>query len=87
MSIEYVALLVLLHFGEKHGDVVRVVSAGAEDTPFSLVSSGGGTHAATRQTSAFRDYSRAPLSLATQGVLSGNFYGAIEYADERLAHL
>ncbi len=72
-------------FGEKYGDVVRVVSTGESDTPFSRELCGG-THASNTADLGF-------FKIASEGSVGSNvrrieFYtsvGAIEYVDERLA--
>ena len=74
-------------FGEKYGDVVRVVSAGAEDTPFSRELCGG-THARnTADLGLFKIISESSVGSNSRGIEAVTSMGAIEYVDERLAQL
>ena len=74
-------------FGEKYGDVVRVVSAGAEDTPFSRELCGG-THARnTANLGLFKIISESSVGSNSRRIEAVTSMGAIEYVDERLAQL
>ena len=74
-------------FGEKYGDVVRVVSAGAEDTPFSRELCGG-THARnTADIGLFKIISESSVGSNSRRIEAVTSMGAIEYVDERLAQL
>ena len=74
-------------FGEKYGDVVRVVSAGAEDTPFSRELCGG-THAGnTADLGLFKIISESSVGSNSRRIEAVTSMGAIEYVDERLAQL
>ena len=74
-------------FGEKYGDVVRVVSAGAEDTPFSRELCGG-THARnTADLGLFKIISESSGGSNSRRIEAVTSMGAIEYVDERLAQL
>ena len=74
-------------FGEKYGDVVRVVSAGAEDAPFSRELCGG-THARnTADLGLFKILSESSVGSNSRRIEAVTSMGAIEYVDERLAQL
>lgn len=74
-------------FGEKYGDVVRVVSAGAEDIPFSRELCGG-THARnTADLGLFKIISESSVGSNSRRIEAVTSMGAIEYVDERLAQL
>ena len=74
-------------FGEKYGDVVRVVSAGAEDTPFSRELCGG-THARnTADLGLFKIISESSVGSNSRRIEAVTSMGAIGYVDERLAQL
>ena len=74
-------------FGEKYGDIVRVVSAGAEDTPFSRELCGG-THARnTADLGLFKIISESSVGSNSRRIEAVTSMGAIEYVDERLAQL
>lgn len=74
-------------FGEKYGDVVRVVSAGAEDAPFSRELCGG-THARnTADLGLFKIISESSVGSNSRRIEAVTSIGAIEYVDERLAQL
>ena len=74
-------------FGEKYGDVVRVVSVGAEDTPFSRELCGG-THARnTADLGLFKIISESSVGSNSRRIEAVTSMGAIEYVDERLAQL
>ena len=74
-------------FGEKYGDVVRVVSAGTEDTPFSRELCGG-THARnTADIGLFKIISESSVGSNSRRIEAVTSIGAIEYVDERLAQL
>ena len=74
-------------FGEKYGDVVRVVSAGAEDTPFSRELCGG-THARNiADLGLFKIISESSVGSNSRRIEAVTSMGAIEYVDERLAQL
>ena len=88
MSIEDAkAACAVALFGEKYGDVVRVVSAGAEDTPFSRELCGG-THARnTADLGLFKIISESSVGSNSRRIEAVTSMGAIEYVDERLAQL
>ncbi len=74
-------------FGEKYGDVVRVVSAGAEDAPFSRELCGG-THARnTADLGLFKIISESSVGSNSRRIEAVTSMGAIEYVDERLTQL
>lgn len=74
-------------FGEKYGDVVRVVSAGTEDAPFSRELCGG-THARnTADLGLFKIISESSVGSNSRRIEAVTSMGAIEYVDERLAQL
>lgn len=74
-------------FGEKYGDVVRVVSAGAEDAPFSRELCGG-THARnTADLGLFKIISESSVGSNSRRIEAVTSMGAIEYVDERLSQL
>lgn len=74
-------------FGEKYGDVVRVVSAGTEDVPFSRELCGG-THARnTADLGLFKIISESSVGSNSRRIEAVTSMGAIEYVDERLAQL
>lgn len=74
-------------FGEKYGDVVRVVSAGAEGAPFSRELCGG-THARnTADLGLFKIISESSVGSNSRRIEAVTSMGAIEYVDERLAQL
>ena len=74
-------------FGEKYGDVVRVVSAGAEDAPFSRELCGG-THARnTADLGLFKIISESSVGSNSRRIEAVTSMGAIEYVDEHLAQL
>ena len=72
-------------FGEKYGDVVRVVSTGASDAPFSRELCGG-THARnTADLGLFKIVSESSVGSNARRIEAVTSMGAIEYVDERLA--
>ena len=74
-------------FGEKYGDVVRVVSTGDSDEPFSRELCGG-THARnTAELGIFKIVSEGSVGSNARRIEAVTSVGAIEYVDERLAGL
>jgi alanyl-tRNA synthetase len=74
-------------FGEKYGDVVRVVSTGDSDTPFSRELCGG-THAHnTADLGIFKIVSEGSVGSNARRIEAVTSVGAIEYVDERLAEM
>ena len=74
-------------FGEKYGDVVRVVSVGAEDHPFSRELCGG-THAKnTAELGLFKIVSESSVGANSRRIEAVTSMGAISYVDERLVQL
>ena len=74
-------------FGEKYGDVVRVVSTGESDTPFSRELCGG-THARnTADLGLFKIVSEGSVGSNARRIEAVTSMGAIEYVDERLLAL
>ncbi len=74
-------------FGEKYGDVVRVVSTGASDAPFSRELCGG-THAKnTADLGLFKIVSEGSVGSNARRIEAVTSMGAIEYVDERLLAL
>ena len=74
-------------FGEKYGDVVRVVSTGESDTPFSRELCGG-THARnTADLGFFKIVSESSVGSNARRIEAVTSAGAIEYVDERLAQM
>jgi alanyl-tRNA synthetase len=74
-------------FGEKYGDVVRVVSTGESDEPFSRELCGG-THARnTAELGIFKIVSEGSVGSNARRIEAVTSVGAIEYVDERLAGL
>ena len=74
-------------FGEKYGDVVRVVSAGAEDAPFSRELCGGTHTRNTADLGLFKIISESSVGSNSRRIEAVTSMGAIEYVDERLAQL
>ena len=71
-------------FGEKYGDVVRVVSTGDSDTPFSRELCGG-THARnTAEVGVFKIVSEGSVGSNARRIEAVTSAGAIEYLDERV---
>ena len=71
-------------FGEKYGDVVRVVSTGESDAPFSRELCGG-THARnTADLGLFKIVSESSVGSNARRIEAVTSMGAIEYLDERL---
>lgn len=74
-------------FGEKYGDVVRVVSVGEEDHPFSRELCGG-THAKnTAELGLFKIVSESSVGANSRRIEAVTSMGAISYVDERLVQL
>lgn len=74
-------------FGEKYGDVVRVVSTGESDEPFSRELCGG-THARnTADLGLFKIVSEGSVGSNARRIEAVTSMGAIEYVDERLLAL
>ena len=74
-------------FGEKYGDVVRVVSCGTEDAPFSRELCGG-THARnTAEIGLFKIVSEGSVGSNARRIEAVTSVGAINYLDERLAEI
>ena len=74
-------------FGEKYGDVVRVVSTGDTDAPFSRELCGG-THARnTADLGLFKIVSEGSVGSNARRIEAVTSMGAIEYVDERLLAL
>ncbi len=74
-------------FGEKYGDVVRVVSTGESETPFSRELCGG-THARnTADLGLFKIVSEGSVGASARRIEAVTSMGAIEYVDERLLAL
>ncbi len=72
-------------FGEKYGDVVRVVSTGTSDEPFSRELCGG-THARnTAEVGLFKIVSEGSVGSNARRIEAVTSAGAIAYVDERLA--
>lgn len=70
-------------FGEKYGDVVRVVSCGTEEHPFSRELCGG-THAAnTAEIGLFRITSESSTGSNVRRIEAVTSLGAVEYLEER----
>ena len=71
-------------FGEKYGDVVRVVSTGESEEPFSRELCGG-THARnTADLGLFKIVSEGSVGSNARRIEAVTSMGAIEYVDERL---
>ena len=74
-------------FGEKYGDMVRVVSCGAEDRPFSRELCGG-THAGnTSEIGLFKIVSEGSVGSNARRIEAVTSMGAINYLDSRLAEI
>ena len=74
-------------FGEKYGDVVRVVSTGESDAPFSRELCGG-THARnTADLGFFKIVSESSVGSNARRIEAVTSAGAIESVDERLAQM
>ena len=71
-------------FGEKYGDIVRVVSVGAEDQPFSRELCGG-THAAnTAEIGLFKIISESSTGSNVRRIEAVTSKGALDYMADRL---
>ena len=74
-------------FGEKYGDVVRVVSCGAEDAPFSRELCGG-THARnTSELGLFKIVSESSTGSNVRRIEAVTSLGALAWLDERVEAL
>ena len=74
-------------FGEKYGEVVRVVSTGTSDTPFSRELCGG-THARnTAECGIFKIVSEGSVGSNARRIEAVCSVGAIHYVDERLQQI
>lgn len=74
-------------FGEKYGDVVRVVSTGSSDAPYSRELCGG-THARnTAELGFFKIVSESSVGSNARRIEAVTSAGAVEYVDERLAEV
>lgn len=74
-------------FGEKYGDVVRVVSTGATEQPFSRELCGG-THARnTAELGFFKIVSESSVGSNARRIEAVTSAGAVEFVDERLEEL
>ena len=74
-------------FGEKYGEVVRVVSTGDSDEPYSRELCGG-THARnTAELGLFKIVSESSVGSNARRIEAVTSAGAIEYVDERLAEI
>ena len=74
-------------FGEKYGEVVRVVSVGDGDEPFSRELCGG-THARnTAELGLFKIVSEGSVGSNSRRIEAVTSAGAISYVDERLAQM
>ncbi len=74
-------------FGEKYGDIVRVVSTGESDAPFSRELCGG-THARnTADLGFFKIVSESSVGSNARRIEAVTSAGAIEYVDEHLAQM
>ena len=72
-------------FGEKYGDVVRVVSTGHDEHPFSRELCGG-THARnTSEVGLFKIVSEGSVGANARRIEAVTSAGALSYVDERLA--
>lgn len=74
-------------FGEKYGDVVRVISTGTSSEPFSRELCGG-THARnTSELGFFKIISESSVGSNARRIEAVTSAGALEYVDERLGEL
>jgi alanyl-tRNA synthetase len=74
-------------FGEKYGDVVRVVSAGEEDKPFSRELCGGCHAHNTSELGLFKIVSESSVGSNARRIEALTSKGALAYVDENLAAL
>ena len=74
-------------FGEKYGDVVRVVSVGEEERPFSRELCGGTHVRNTAEIGLFKICSEGSVGSNARRLEAVTSMGAIEYVDERLAQI
>ena len=72
-------------FGEKYGDVVRVVSVGAEDQPFSRELCGGTHTANTAEIGLFKIISESSTGSNVRRIEAVTSKGALDYMADRLA--
>ncbi|MDO4538474.1 MAG: alanine--tRNA ligase, partial [Coriobacteriales bacterium] len=71
-------------FGEKYGDVVRVVSTTSDPKPFSIEFCGGTHVSNTAEIGLFKIVSESSVGSNTRRIEAVTSVGAIQYLDERL---